>query len=168
LDLFLIGRPALVWKHRFAVTTYDVDVIGMDGEGRLMTEAIRLFGHNTPKAREHGLYLQLVPSALPPVPAKYRERATESAERWPVIRLYELDDHDLAVTKLGRFVVRDQQDLRDLCDLGVLDPEILAARFEGVMHYRRGMHVEDPEPEYVSAFANLRVVQKYLNEGVWG
>lgn len=168
LDLYHLGRSALVWKHGFAATTYDVDVVGIEGEGQLMTEALRLFGHATPKAQEHGLYLQLVPPGLPPVPAKYKERASEAVEGWVVIRLFELDDHDLAVTKLGRFKPRDTEDLRLMCEEGLLDASTLETRLEGVMWSRKDWHEEDGGPEYARAFANLRVVQKFLREGVWG
>src|SRR5688572_7121092 len=82
LDLYHIGRSALVWKHGFAAATAAVDVIAHQGNERLMSEAIRLFGAGTDKAKEHDLYLEEVPKGLPPVWSGCFKRATEVAERW--------------------------------------------------------------------------------------
>lgn len=168
LELYHIGRSSLVWKYGLTAATKDVDVIGVESEGRLIAEAIRLFGAGTPKAEEHDLYLELVPAPLPPVPPRYKERAEEAIRSWSVIRLWHLEAHDMVVTKLRRFSQRDRQDVRSVCDLVALDPALLEQRLASVMWSRKDWYEEDGGPEYANTFANLRVVQKYLNEGVWG
>ncbi len=165
LDLYHLGRSALVWKHGFTAVTDDIDVVQPAGEEWLMAEALRLFGRGTPKADGHGLYLEVVPSALPPMPSGYRNRATEAVERWGVIRLFHLDDHDLAATKLRRFSSKDRDDIRRLCDLELLAADVLEARLEKAFWY---VLPKDGDPFRDLAFANLLIVQKYLNEGVWG
>ena len=76
-----------------------------------------------------------------------------------VIQLFELEAHDLAVTKLRRFAPRDQQDLKDMCDLGLLNAAELEKRFESAMWpYVGDRFREDAE-------VNLRTIQKYLKTG---
>ena len=168
LDLYHIGRSALVWKHGFVAATKDVDVIDHRGTERLMDEAIRLFGKGTAKAREHDLCLEAVPEGLPPVWSGCYKRATEVAERWSVIRLFHLEDHDFAVTKLKRFSTRDQEDIRIMCDQGLLDPETLTGRVRAAYPFHNEQDPDkDDDPWAVAAFAHLKVVVKYLNEGEW-
>jgi len=168
LDLYHIGRSALVWKHGFVAATEDVDVITQQETDRLMGEAIRLFGKGTDKAREHELYLEAVPEGLPPIWSGCYNRATEVAERWTVIRLFHLEDHDFAVTKLKRFSTKDREDIRTMCDHGLLNPDTLMERVRAAYPF----HIEhnpdkDDGPWAKAAFDNLRIVVKYLNEGEW-
>src|SRR5580692_3903281 len=97
LDLYHIGRSALVWKHGFTAATVDIDVVRPRGDRRLMGEALRLFGKNSVKANQIGLYLEEVPEGLPPVWDGCFKRAKEADEKWTVIRLFHLEDHDLVV-----------------------------------------------------------------------
>jgi len=76
LDLYHIGRSALVWKHGFQSATIDIDVVRPRNDQRLVEEAVRLFGPGKPKALEFGLYLEVVPEALPE-----RVPATRAAHR---------------------------------------------------------------------------------------
>jgi len=168
LDLYHIGRSALVWKHGFAAATGDIDVIARHGADRLMGVAIRLFGKGTAKAKEHELYLEQVPQALPPVPGRCFNRAQEAAERWSVIRLFHLEDHDFTVTKLKRFSAKDREDIRTMCDAGLLDPDTLAERVRAAYPYHNEDNPDkDDDPGARAAFEHLQVVVKYLNEGEW-
>ena len=164
LALYHIGRSALVRQYGFAAATEDIDVIDPRGDPRLMKEAERLFGKGTPKALEHGLYLEGVPEGLPPVSGGCYTRATEADETWKVIALFHLEAHDLAVTKLKRFARKDQEDIRGMCDLGLLDPDTLGTRVDAAWWLS---HEKDGDPGREAAFASLRVVQKYLRDGVW-
>jgi len=165
LDLYHIGRSSLVWKFGFASATEDVDVVCPQGDRRLLEAAVHGFGRNTRKALEHGLYLEEVPQALPPVPGGAYKRAVEVAERWVVLRLFHLESHDLAVTKLKRFARKDQEDIRGLCDLGLLDPDELNRRLESTWWFALE---KDGDRDRDATFAHLRTVQRYLREGVWG
>ncbi|HKB04899.1 MAG TPA: DUF6036 family nucleotidyltransferase [Gemmataceae bacterium] len=168
LDLYHIGRSALVWKHGFVAATEDVDVITQQGSERLMSVAIRLFGRGTAMAREHELYLEEVPKALPPVWGGCFKRATEVAERWSVIRLFHLEDHDFTVTKLKRFSTKDQEDIRTLSDHGLLDSKTLTERVRAAYPFHNERNPDkDDDPWAEAAFAHLKVVVKYLNEGEW-
>ena len=129
-----------------------------------MEEALRLFGDGTPKAIEYKLYLQEVTEGLPPVWGGCYKRATEVEERWAVIRLFHLEDHDFAVTKLKRFSPKDQEDIRTMCDLELLDPDTLAQRVIAAHPFR---HEKDEDAGRVAADENVQVVVNYLQSGVW-
>lgn len=166
LRLYHIGRSSLAWAYGFTSATVDIDVVhlGQD-DSRLMTEALRVFGRGTPKAAEHGFYLERVPEGLPPVPAGFDRRAREVEERWLVIRLFHLEPHDLAATKLKRFSLKDREDVRELCDRGLLDPVVLEARLASAFLFSLP---KDGDPYRDAAFEHLRIVQNYLRTGAWG
>jgi hypothetical protein len=85
-------------------------------------------------------------------------------ERWIVLRLFHLEPDDLAATKLKRFAARDREDIRMMCDFELLDPERLQIRLESAFRYSLE---KDGDRDRDAAFAHLRVVQKYLREGIW-
>ena len=156
LDLYHIGKSALVWKYEFVGATEDIDVITSPVGGPLLDEAVRLFGKGTPKATSLGLYLDVVSEGLPPVPGGFRHRAEEVFGNWSVIRVFHLEPNDLAATKLKRFAVKDRQDVREMCDEGLLDPEVLQQRLESAFMF---VHEKDEDPNRENAFAHLRIVQ---------
>ena len=164
LDLYHIGRSALVWKHGFLSATQDVDVVAPVYGERLMKVALDLFGVGTPKAKEYGLYLEEVPPGLPPVWHGCFNRASQANEQWSVIRLYHFEDHDLAVTKMKRFYVRDQEDIRQMCDLGLIDPDTLMVRMDAAYPYRTH---KDGDEDWRKAYQHAKVVTDYLESGDW-
>ena len=164
LTLYHVGRSSLVWRTGLSSTTEDVDVIQPGGSGRLLNEALLLFGKGTPKAIAHGLYLEQVPKGLPPVPGGFDKRAEEIEQPWKVLRLFHLEPHDLAATKLKRFASRDREDIRAMCDANLLTPEQLQVRLESAFRYTME---KDGDPNRDAAFAHLNVVQRYLREGRW-
>ncbi len=166
LDLYHIGRSALVWKHGFQSATEDIDVVRPRHDQRLVEEALELFGRGTRKAVEFGLYLEVVPEGLPPVTGGSFKRATEVVERWESIRLFHLEDHDFAVTKLKRFSTKDRDDIRAMCDLGLLDPDTLARRVIDAYPLRL-RDDKDDDAGRVAADENVQVVLNYLLNGEW-
>jgi hypothetical protein len=159
LDLYHIGRSALVWQYGSAVTTSDVDVLQPRGESDLIALALTLFGKGTEGTTRYGLYLEVVPEGLPPVPAGYNKRARRVDGPWRVLRVFHLDPHDLAATKMRRFATKDREDIRQLCDLGLIDEAQLESTLEKAFWY---VHEKDGDEFRDGAFRNLRVVQKYL------
>src|SRR3954464_5707659 len=115
LDVYHIGRSALVWEYDYEATTQDFDILLTQGGEILLELALQLFGRGTRKAKDHGLYLETVNPALPPVPSGYKERAKRVDGLWKVLRVYHLEPHDLAATKLRRFAPKDRADIRLLC-----------------------------------------------------
>jgi hypothetical protein len=164
LKLYHIGRSALVWKYDYAATTSDFDVVDPDRDDnsrRLLGLALTLFGKNTPKANEHGLYLEEVPAGLPPLPGGYRKRASRAEGPWQVIELYHLGPYDLILSKLRRFAAKDRQDVQQLCDWEDIDPDELE-RILGTMLLRSERKDGADDDGMDVHLENLRVVQKYL------
>lgn len=118
-----------------------------------------MFGRGARKAAEHDLYLEVVPVALPPVPGGYEKRAIPVDGPWVVLRVFHLDPHDLAATKLRRFAARDREDIRQLCDLGLLDPTELEATLGRAFWMTMD---KDGDPYRDDTFAHLRIVLEYL------
>lgn len=159
LDIYHIGRSALVWAYGYIETTTDIDVLCPRGEEALVEAALRLFGRETEGAKAHGLYLDVVNEAYPPMPGGYERRAKQVENPWKVLRVFHLDPHDLAASKLRRFAARDRQDIRQLGDWGHLDPD----RLHEILEKAFPFNLEKDGDEFRdAAFRNLRVVQQYL------
>ena len=155
LDLYHLGRSALVFLYQATFSTKDIDVV--QTRTPLEAKAHELFGKNSDKNKELGLYLDLVPQPLPPVANGFLSRSSEVLGNWQVIRLWELEANDLAATKMRSFRAQDRQDLKFLCDLGVLRPDQLRKSMTEAWLW------EPPDDEQRdAAFANLQIVIDYL------
>jgi hypothetical protein len=159
LDIYHIGRSALVWEYGYNATTQDIDILKPQGAGELLSLALELFGRGTAKARQHSLYLEVVEEGLPPMPWHYKKRATQVPRPWEVLRVFRLEPHDLVASKLRRFSTRGRDDIRLLCDLGKIDP----VRLEQVLEDAYPLNLPKDGDEFRdSAFRNLVIVQRYL------
>ncbi len=166
-NMFLLGRSALVMLYRFTHSTRDVDIVGWVNPPQLEAKVRELAGKDSAMAKARGIYLDLVPPALPPLPGWYRQRAEEVAGSWKVLRLWKLEIHDLAVTKLKSFRPKDRQDLQALCDRGLLNAAALRASLEAAFPLR-SPKAEDAEsdpdsPDWGTALTNFKRVEDYLN-----
>lgn len=163
LDLYPIGRSALILHYGLKPATggtKDFDVVRVgDLSPTLARKALELFGQGTVGARQLGLYLDMVHDALPPVPTGFRSRCLEIAGNWQVIRLWQLEIHDLAATKLGCFRPQDREDLQLLCDMGRLRADKLRNAAE--MAFIWSME-KDGNPNRDRTFAHLQRVILYL------
>ena len=158
LNLYHLGRSALVLHHKVLFSTKDVDVV--EFREPLEAEAKALFGKDSAKAAALGLYLDFVPHGIPPMPASFRERCERVPGDWKVIRLWKLDDNDLAATKLRSFRPQDREDLRFLCDQGLIDPDKLRESLESANLWTTA---KDGDERRDNSFANLEKVVAYLN-----
>jgi Nucleotidyltransferase of unknown function (DUF6036) len=163
LEIYHLGRSALVWHYAYSATTQDFDIIRPDGAAELLALALRLFGPDTLKALEHGLYLQVVDEPLPPMPWGYKKRATEIAGSWKALRVFRLGPYDLVASKLRRFWPKDRADIRLLCDLVEIEPD----RLEHILEEAYPFNMEKDGDEFRdSAFRSLRIVQRYLRHEI--
>ena len=106
------------------------------------------------------LYLEAVLSALPPMPGAFRDRCRPFKEgAWQVLNVHQLDVHDLAVTKFKRFAPKDRQDIRALCDKGLLRPKDLTSALESAFMWTTD---KDGDEDRDGAFDALRLVIAYL------
>jgi hypothetical protein len=163
LDLYLLGRAALIVRYGLSLATMDVDLVTRAEVPALQARAFDLFGKGTPNAKKWGLYLEGVPEGLPPVPWSYRKLSVELPGDWNVLRPKQLDPHDLAVTKLRRFHAGDREDLRILCDSGDLSREGLERALSSA--YPFGMD-EEEDPNCKRVNDHFRRVLAYLEGGI--
>ena len=157
VDLYLLGRSALILGYGLGLSTKDVDVVDVDGS-RLLGLAVDLFGKNGPRRALHGFYLETVSSGLPPLPIGYQKRCVAVPGPWKVIRPMRPEPHDLIVTKLRRFHPRDREDVQFLCDTGKIEADTLRERFNLAHAFS-----DRDDPHVVAAGANLDTVVSYLN-----
>jgi hypothetical protein len=158
LDLYLIGRSALILEFGLSLMTKDVDIVYVHGS-KLQERAIETFGSGTLGAGAHGFYLETVPPGLPPLPAGYQARCIDIPGAWTVIRPKSPEIHDLAMTKLKRFHARDREDLQILCDTGRVTSEGLQRALDSAFIFAGD---EDEDAGRKAAYANLRIVLDYL------
>ena len=164
LDLYLIGKAALILFHDVgsgSARTQDVDVVQISqAREPLLQLALELFGVGTQAVATHGLYLEAVHSGLPPMPGAFRSRSRPfEEENYRVLRVHQLDVHDLAVSKLRRFAAKDRQDIRELCDKGLLRPEELKSAFDSAFVWTTEKDGDDARD---NASAALQSVTAYL------
>jgi len=67
LDLYLIGRSALILRYGLDLATRDVDIVHIHGSA-LQGKALDLFGKGTRNAERLGFFLESVPQGLPAIP----------------------------------------------------------------------------------------------------
>lgn len=169
LDLFLLGRAALVLSYQFTLFTQDIDIVSTQNS-ELERRAIEVLGKGSPLARTLGLYLDPVPQGLPPLPSWYRRRCLSLAGNWKVLRVWTLEVHDLAVTKLKSFRPQDRQDLQILCDRGLLDAAKLHESLQAAFPFR-SPKTEDAEddmdnPGWGKALTSWKRVNAYLQGSI--
>jgi hypothetical protein len=158
LDVYLLGRAALILHYGVNLATKDVDLVTRGEVPRLQRQALDLFGLGTPSARRWGLYLEPVPEGLPPVPASYRRLSMEVAGTWKVLQPRLLDPHDLAITKLKRFHAGDREDLQILCSGNLTVAGLQRALASA---YQFGMD-EEEDPECKRVNEHFRKLIDYL------
>ena len=159
LDLYLIGRSALIARYHLTLATKDVDIVARMGPEELEHKALQLSGEGTPLAARWGMYLQGVPQGLPPIPQGYCQRCQEIPGDWKVLRPKQPEAHDLAVTKLKRFHAGDREDLQIMCDAGDLSAAGLHHALDLAFYFSLD---DDEDPSRKRAYGNLDKVIAYL------
>jgi hypothetical protein len=156
VDLHLLGRSALILGYGLNLMTKDVDIVDIH-DSPLQKIAVETFGRDTPAAKRLGFYLESVSSGLPPLPGGYQAHCIDIDGSWTVIRPKRPEANDLAVTKLKRFHAKDREDVRILCDRGLLDAATLRERLDSAHAF-----TEEGEKGREDAYANLETVIDYL------
>jgi hypothetical protein len=159
LDLYLLGRSALILHYGLDLGTKDVDIVWTREEKGLEEKALELFGEGSPNGGRWGLYLEKVPQGLPPLPQGYCKRCREIPGDWQVLRPKQPALHDLAVTKLKRFHAKDREDLQVMCDRGDLTAEGLRSALD--LAYVLSLDDEE-DPGRKASYQNLKKVIDYL------
>jgi hypothetical protein len=107
-------------------TTSDVDFLGV--VPNMWSQLTEIAGKGSALHSKHNVYLDAVTVATPP--ENYAERLTPLFPgAWRHLRLYALEVHDLALSKLERNYERDRGDVQALARAGLLKREILKERY---------------------------------------
>lgn len=133
------GFVAAVCYGRRRVTG-DVDYIEIAPRQRL--ELLQeIAGRESRLAGKYGLHFQYV--AVASLPDSYAERLTEMFPgRFRRLRLWALEAHDLALSKLTRNSPIDREDVQYLAATAPLDPNVLAQRYRDEL---RPIVIGDPQ-----------------------
>jgi hypothetical protein len=126
VQLHCCGGFVVTQLYGVARTTSDVDFLGV--VPNLSDRLIEVGGRDSALHRVHKVYLDAVTVATPP--ESYAERLVPMFPgAWAHLRLYALEAHDLALSKLERNFERDRDDVRQLARTGHLKPAILRERY---------------------------------------
>jgi hypothetical protein len=163
LDLYVIGKAAVILFYggeQTGAMTSDVDVVQFTYPREpLLDVALNQFGAGTSGAKQHDLYLQSVVIAIPPLPGSFKKRCTQMAGDWKVLRVWQTEANDLAASKLKRYAAKDKDDLRHLCDKGLLQEEKVRQSLENAFLWDTE---EGGDPNRERAFANLEKLIAYM------
>lgn len=126
-DLHCIGGFVVSQHYGFSRETADLDVLTV-----LPPEAAQrvaeLAGNGSPLQRKHRVYIDHVSVAN--YPDDYESRLIRTFPIWTNVRLWALDPHDLALTKLERSNDLDIRDVMYLAQAGLIKQDTLISRFE--------------------------------------
>ncbi len=127
-DLHCIGGFAITMFYGISRATSDIDVLPTL-PGHRLAELQRLAGEGSELHRKHKVYVQHV--TVVTYPEAYESRLHRL---WPEfdldrVRLFALEAHDLALTKLERNQDVDRDDVRALAAAGHIDPDTLRERY---------------------------------------
>jgi hypothetical protein len=165
-DMYLLGRAALMVRYQFSLATKDIDIVEMRNS-ELEAKAIELAGQGSELTRTLGLYLEQVSPGLPPLPGGFARRCEEIHGEWKVLRVWVLEAHDLAVTKLKSFRAKDRQDLQMLCDRGLLNAARLRESLDEAFPLRsqkpEDAEIDPDNPDWSKALQGYKAVEAYLN-----
>lgn len=126
--LHCIGGFVVTMQFGLSRTTSDIDILPAVSNQQL-AELERLGGQGSELHRRFKVYVQ--PVGIVCYPENYESRLTRM---WPNfylkhLRLFALEAHDLALTKLERNSDVDRQDVLELASAGYLDPTTLRERY---------------------------------------
>jgi hypothetical protein len=126
VHLHCCGGFVAMQLYGIARTTSDVDFLGVVPNVR--SDLTEIAGKGSALHQEHKIYLDPVTVATPP--ESYEARLVPMFPgAWLHLRLYALEAHDFALSKLERNLERDRDDVQQLARAGHLRPEILRERY---------------------------------------
>lgn len=126
VDLHCIGGFVVSQCYGLGRETADLDVLSVAPTG-MVTTLTEIAGPGSALCRKYGVYLDI--ARVGNYPAEYASRLLPVFSGLERIRLWALEPHDLALTKLERSNDRDIRDVMFLAQAGLLQAETLQARF---------------------------------------
>lgn len=128
VQLHCLGGFVVTLQFGFSRATSDIDILTALPKHKL-SELQLLAGEGSTLHKRYGVYLQ--PVTVAQYPENYESRLIPMWPEFDVkhLRLYALEAHDLALTKLERNVDVDRQDVQDLAAAGHLNQTALRHRY---------------------------------------
>lgn len=157
--LSIIGCTALLIQTDYNRGTKDSDILELNVVPSTAFEQLqKIAGKSTKIHAKHGMYLDIIKTALPFLPSSpVYNPVLELNALLNYFKIEALDVTDVVVSKLKRFSANDVQDIKAMCDLGLIDSEKLVKRFSSAKErWLSDARVEDL-PRYIQ---NLNTVQR--------
>ena len=123
-----------VVEHAYGIQrdkpTEDIDFLSaIDVANSAPLNIESLAGKGTAFHKRHKMYVQYVGVSTPPCDYQQRLVVMYPQAQWKNLRLFALEAHDLALSKIERNNRRDSQDVRGLAQAGLIDPDVLESRY---------------------------------------
>jgi hypothetical protein len=132
IDLHCIGGFVLQVAYGLTRMTVDLDFLCVTPPGEVEFVE-RIAGRGSSLHRKYNLFLQYV-AVLDGYPENYTDRLIPLFEgTYSRLKLYALEPHDLALTKLGRDWPLDRADIRLLARAGLITSDVLTRRYRDEM-----------------------------------
>jgi len=126
VDLHCLGGFVVSQCYGLGRETADSDVL-MAAPRAAMQPVLALAGKGSESQRRHRVYVDYCGVAQ--YPESYETRLTRVFPIWGRVRLWALEPHDLALTKLDRSIERDVRDVMYLAQAGLIQQDVLVERF---------------------------------------
>ena len=126
-DFHCIGGFVVSQHYGLARETADLDILTVIPLAAAQ-RVVELAGKGSPLQKKHRVYIDHV--GVSNYPDDYESRLVRVFPVWPKVRLWALEPHDLALTKLERSNDRDIRDVMYLAQEGLIVRETLISRFE--------------------------------------
>ena len=126
-DFHCIGGFVISQHYGFGRETADLDVLTVIPR-EVAEQVFQFAGKGSALQKKYRVHIEHVGVAN--YPAGYESRLVRAFPIWPKVRLWALEPHDLALTKLERSNERDIRDVIFLAHSGLIDRDTLVARFE--------------------------------------
>ena len=140
VQLHCLGGFVVAVRYHLPRPTGDLDYVEIIPH-HAMEVLQRTAGPESPLAKKYHLYFQHV--AVASLPEAYDERLIELFPgRFEKLRLFELEAHDLALSKLARNSPVDREDVAHIAKVAPLDREILKTRYRKEL---RPIIIGDPD-----------------------
>jgi hypothetical protein len=153
-DIHCIGGFVMTLQYGLSRATADVDVMEA-APTTALTELQRIAGRGSELEGRFRVYLQVVRVAM--YPENYASRLVPMwPERFRRLRLFALEAHDLALTKLDRNSDVDRQDVQQLAAAGLINAATLRKRYE-----------EEYRPNLASGEKKLDLTMRLWTEMCW-
>jgi hypothetical protein len=126
-DFHCLGGFVVSQHYEFGRETVDLDVLAVIPR-ELVERVVQLAGAGSVLHKKHRVYIDHVGMASYPV--NYEARLIRAFPVWSKVRLWALEPHDLALTKLEPSNERDIRDVILLAQAGLINRDTLVSRFE--------------------------------------